>query len=481
MRKIFAVILILSMLMGMTVTAMAATDGKVTITDTVPNITYKLYKMLNVTIEGTDPDFIYYYQPADGWEEFFSNHGEGELYLGTLASSGYIAVTNTKIFSADSTTAGAEAAALATSAGKYIATKGLTPLQTKTTESTSISFNDLDTNAYYIVVSSIGQAVMAGPVTDAEDFTIHEKNNAGEVPTVVKTVGPNDQPYMSVDVGSEFGYKISIVINKDIAAGTVAEPSMVLDDTMPRYLQVIADSLKITLDGVELTKDTDYTYVQNSKTSDETVTNTVKFIRGFSTGQQILFTYDALLGNAEIGGVEKNPVARDMYTNIVTLTYEGATITDTASVFTLTPTGTKFYKADNGAETVLEGATFVLKNAENKYYSFADGKVSWVNDIGAATPKVSDELGKFSFYGIASGTYTLVETAAPEGFVGAGDTEITVDRDMTDVKVENIKAVGGLLPSTGGTGTTMLYLVGAVLILGAGVMMVARKKQSEEE
>ena len=56
--------------------------------------------------------------------------------------------------------------------------------------------------------------------------------------------------------------------------------------------------------------------------------------------------------------------------------------------------------------------------------------------------------------------------------------DIYVDDSKTvntgDVKVENKS--GTVLPSTGGTGTTMIYLVGAVLVLGSGVVLATKRR-----
>ena len=60
----------------------------------------------------------------------------------------------------------------------------------------------------------------------------------------------------------------------------------------------------------------------------------------------------------------------------------------------------------------------------------------------------------------------------------AQNPETTSGKDTIDVKVENNK--GTTLPSTGGMGTTMFYIVGAVLVIGAGVLLVTRRRMSAQ-
>ena len=118
------------------------------------------------------------------------------------------------------------------------------------------------------------------------------------------------------------------------------------------------------------------------------------------------------------------------------------------------------------------------------------------------TQVTSDSDGAFSFGGLKDGTYYLHEIKAPAGYNKLDEPrkieiipEFDKDGNLTDVKykldeedvtanegqavviaIENNK--GSTLPSTGGMGTTILYIVGAVLVIGAGVVLFTKRRMS---
>lgn len=125
----------------------------------------------------------------------------------------------------------------------------------------------------------------------------------------------------------------------------------------------------------------------------------------------------------------------------------------------------------------------MVKTADNLY------RVATTNDTTAVT---TDATGKFTIEGLGAGTYYLTETTSPAGYnqlskpitiVIAENGQITVDRiavaEGEPVKVLN--QTGNELPSTGGMGTTIFYVVGGVLVVGAGVLLVTRKRMNAEK
>ena len=106
------------------------------------------------------------------------------------------------------------------------------------------------------------------------------------------------------------------------------------------------------------------------------------------------------------------------------------------------------------------------------------------------------EDGTLTFAGLYSGKYKLVETVVPDGYNKADDIEFTISfnpatekfasdnplivldsaNNVFNTTVENKK--GTELPSTGGIGTTMFYVVGSILVIGAAVLLISKKRMS---
>ena len=178
---------------------------------------------------------------------------------------------------------------------------------------------------------------------------------------------------------------------------------------------------------------------------------------------------------------------------------KGNTPEDTVFVFTYEIDNTKVDGTNH--EKKLAGAEFELRkgseNGDKVKFALNNG-VYTPDENGNATLTSAESTGKFNIKGLDVGTYYLVETKAPEGYSickpikveitathaeNATGTEANATikvnnvENGTDVTVENFKQ--SLLPSTGGIGTTIFYVIGGILMVGAGVILVSRRRRSK--
>ncbi|MBR3327142.1 MAG: LPXTG cell wall anchor domain-containing protein, partial [Atopobiaceae bacterium] len=90
-----------------------------------------------------------------------------------------------------------------------------------------------------------------------------------------------------------------------------------------------------------------------------------------------------------------------------------------------------------------------------------------------------------AFEGLATGKYTIVESTVPAGFNKAADQDIEVGPVSSDMNLELTASVinrpGSVLPSTGGIGTTIFYVVGGALVITAGVLLVTKRRMANVE
>lgn len=115
--------------------------------------------------------------------------------------------------------------------------------------------------------------------------------------------------------------------------------------------------------------------------------------------------------------------------------------------------------------------------------------------VDAANAKATtDADGVITFVGLNAGTYTIKETKTPVGYntIDPIEVEISASGDITwatdkgsvlsgTVVEEIVNTAGTVLPSTGGIGTTIFYIAGAILLIGAGVLLITKKRVGEEE
>ena len=222
-------------------------------------------------------------------------------------------------------------------------------------------------------------------------------------------------------------------------------------------------------------------------------------------GATITFTYTAHLNekatvNTTSGPTDnKNSVQLQYSNNPRPGDYWGTTPKSEVYVFTYQLNNTKYHDDDN-PNNVLAGAGFRLYSdkactqevklyqKDNFYFPIKDA-----TDKGKdAVQMISGQDGQFNVKGLDAGTYYLKETKTPDDYSPCPDKKIVISATHTEYnvnlsgesnlnnKIINRKAGGITLPSTGGIGTTLFYVVGGGLMVAAIVLLVTKKRMENK-
>lgn len=185
-----------------------------------------------------------------------------------------------------------------------------------------------------------------------------------------------------------------------------------------------------------------------------------------------------------------------------TLSGEGVNIVlVTEEVFTQDNTNGTYYKLKDGTYTETAPAEATQDKYESTAIKYAkEVKITPKGNVATKTNvvgTVSPETGKLTFTGLGAGDYTLTESKTPAGYntivpisfkiTFNTDTKEFKSTDQIHVESDNtlsttiVNKAGVQLPETGGIGTTIFYTLGAVLVVGAGVLLVTKKRMDTEK
>lgn len=465
-KKLFAALLAAALVLAMAVPAFAvtnATKGSITISNTVKDETYTIYRMFKLDSYNAESN-TYSYTVESDWEGFFKT-GAGGNYI-TLDGQNH--PTWTAADENDSTTV----AAFAKAALAWAKQKGIQSAGTQEGNGSSITFSNLDLG-YYLVDSSLG--ALCGLNTTNPDATIKEKNEKPEIKKEVQTSAGDWGSENNAKIGDIVEYKVEIKVADGAQKYTVT-------DTMSKGLTFNNSSLKVTANDAVTT---DYTLT--STTNGFTLVLPETYVSTLTKGTTIIVTYNATLNkDAVIDG--------DGNANEVKLSYGNHQNTVPSKVTT------KSYqfdlvKVDGTTNKLLDGAEFELADGETKLSFVKDTagnyRVAAAGEDGATTT-ITVKGGKVNIYGLAGKTYTLTETKAPDGYnkLVTSETVNLADGSKTHativgsvykdggVVVEN--NAGTVLPSTGGVGTTLFYVIGGGLMVAAVVLLVTKKRMEHK-
>lgn len=509
---------VLTLVMAMPVFANSGNinNGTITIGNAVEGQDYSIYRIFDLD-SYNKAEHAYLYRVNTGWNGFISQtdiSGTGG-YVEVDRTTGLVTWSKKDTFG--NPIGVAEFAAKALAYAKDPANSidpvkkassnsgnadGVTVAENTGQDKYTIKFSNLGLG-YYLVDSSLG--ALCALNTTSPDATMNDKN--GE-PTVDKKVKADGN--FGTDISAQIGDTVTFQATITAAAGA---ENYVLHDKMTKGLAFKEIISVVKNPGVSQTKleNSDYTLTRTGL--DDGCSFELKFsdsvCKNLTATDTIVVTYTATLTkDAEIGGSNLN-------TNEAWLKYGDNPGTETTHVKTSVHTyQIQLVKTDEGKNNiynVLTDAEFELYDSEIgtnaiKVVEETDGNYHIVDandqtDIDSSTTVI--KAGHPIIKGLDKKTYWLEETKAPDGFnkltervkiqvsgnniigtgkliTGTGPVQYKPDA-ANPGGIQIINHAGGMLPSTGGIGTVLFYILGTALVIGAIAMLIMRSRCVKEK
>ena len=535
-KKLLAFLLVAMMIVAMLPNALAENAYRLSITNAQAGHTYKVYQIFtgNLSVSGTTKylsEIDFGSGVTETGKSALLSFG-GASYADAAALAKGLTADNVGDFAklaATTANLGTETKAVSqTAAGDCIITD-LAPGYYLVIDSYSDATGEKSDALSKYMVQVVGDAM----VGSKHSFPTVEKKVKENVKTIADTsYGDGYNDVADYNIGDAVPFHL---------IGTVPDMSgydtykYIFHDTLSDGLTAPADNtIKVYRSDDQIVdgSDVDVTAAFTKNVSGQQITvsiDNLKSVENIAKGQYIIVEYTATLNTGAVIGLDGNP-------NTVYLEYSnkpnqsaagdtdntGNTPKDKVIVFTYELDTTKV--DGQNAETKLKDAKFVLLNAGKNQVAKVDANnklVGWetvdpenVTTWPAGSELTSDGNGLFKVIGLDAGTYNLREIAAPAGYnLLSQDVEVVItagtennqswngtpsealktlavtangtagtgnpDAGIASITIANNK--GNTLPETGGIGTTVFYVLGSILVIGAVVLLVSKKRMNAIE
>ena len=350
-------------------------------------------------------------------------------------------------------------------------------------------------------------------------------NHKGDVPDVEKKVEEkNDSTGAATTWGATADYDVGDEINFELTGtlpesyGRYANYKYVFHDTMTN-MTYKDGSVKVyyvkegSTNRVEISSGVASTWDNGAKKLTVTFNDLKTAVSGLAHGDKIVVTYTATLDASAVVGGNGNPNKVKLeYSNNPNGEGTGETPEKTVVVFTYKTIINKVTKGTDGKNVPLAGAEFTLSKfiasesgSDTVTVDSTEYHGTWNNGVTVTPTKTGDVANVFTFSGLDTGIYRLTETKTPAGYntidpvyfeivatndgtkvtsmegkaVNGSEISFTANETSGSLSADVINNAGTTLPSTGGMGTTVFYVVGGGLMAVAVVLLVTKKRMEK--
>ena len=476
-----AALLAVALLCAMAVPAFAADEataetGTVTVQNVVSGKAYKIYRILDIDTHDSTYNSVVYKVNAK-WKDFIKS--TGRTYFTSIDETTGVVVVEKKDLTSENI------AALAAAAKAWLGTHTIAAdgEQTAGATDTSIQFTGKELGYYLLSSSSWGENnadAIFSLSSSNPNVTVQEKNGK---PTIEKKIVENSTLAESNTAG--IGDYVQFKITVNVIDG---QPSnYVIHDKMSdglTFVNTTEHPVEVKV-GTSILDTTQYSF-------NGTITDGCAFELKINDGilksnDVVTVTYYGQINSHAVIYTDNTTVN----TNEAKLTYG----TDGNSTWEKTTTkvfGFKVFKhAGTDTDHLLPGAEFRLYKTvdETTYYAkFDNGLLTgWTTDATATgVTMTSNSDSALVLNGLDAGTYYLEETKAPDGYnklTAPVTVTITEDGKVNETANGTVYVsnnAGATLPSTGGMGTTLFYVIGGGLMVAAVVLLVTKKRMENK-